>query len=525
MTLDEAIGLLREVASTSGINAAFFGHTLDEDRLIEAVALVDDAIQEGERVAELTPLREAGTRALGTAFRGREAELREKIQEAMGTEAPAEAVAQQAGEIAGTQSTQDRPPEAPQPFTQPPPLADQFPDPTGVLGPRPQDQPALRPQLEEGPPPAEQVNPELRARLLQVALLNGMTPQDVNEWIAGARDVIRARRVRESLGERGFSPDTGLTDPAFFEAQGIEAPDQALLQQARTPTVDQYFASFGDARTLDEMVERFVGELESNLEGDPFRRLVAQEGTLPESFRAIRQEELDPADRSRFGGRAQVGIDVKPVFREQDVLSIGFMPTEEVKRIEKRLVEAGLLTANRATGRWGPESQAAYRTVLGYANENGITDPTQAMEEMIALAPTEEDILATNPFVARPYVRPDFDTLAQSVKSYARSQIGREPSDTEMKQLTSVMSGLYRQEYEAQVKADRLFHEAVVLAQAGEEFTQPGVVQGVDPAASFQEQFDQRFAPEIERLEALGDIARNQENVMESMRTMQGLIP
>ena len=121
------------------------------------------------------------------------------------------------------------------------------------------------------------------------------------------------------------------------------------------------------------------------------------------------------------------------------------------------------------------------------------------------------------------YLAPDPDFLSQVVKTTFRSLLGREPSASEVAALAGSLGGEFRgvfdveeaqalAEFEQNIAAtDASFgpidpetgERSVVPLEEGETFrtVEPGIesLTGIDPVASFQEQFEARFAEELAR--------------------------
>ena len=167
-------------------------------------------------------------------------------------------------------------------------------------------------------------------------------------------------------------------------------------------------------------------------------------------------------------------------------------------------------------------------SVLGYANQRG-TDAAAALKDLIANVPDDVKearmrAQAAKVFTADPFIKPDYDTLAQDVRGWFRQRLGRNPTDGEMAEFTGVMAGQYRAAHNADVAADRAAFEADRAAiETGVPQT-PGTIQAVDPAASFAELMEARFRPEMDFREAQAASIQAEQSVFSSLNRMQTLI-
>ncbi len=219
-----------------------------------------------------------------------------------------------------------------------------------------------------------------------------------------------------------------------------------------------------------------------------------------------------------------------------------------IARLQKRLVAAGLLDEDEYyAGYWTEVSWLAYKTALGVANTNG-TDVSKAIDELIRTLPQSiKDERDLDKFAEPPYLTPDYATLAQTVKKTMRDELGRDPTAGELAQLTREMSGFEREQFEVDTERERIIFEGgketvtpptLTFGQPLPEGQPPSLnlfgpratpvgpqtLQDVDPEARFQELFEKRFKPEIDRLDSLGEVRRNTNNVFASLRTMSSLI-
>jgi hypothetical protein len=269
---------------------------------------------------------------------------------------------------------------------------------------------------------------------------------------------------------------------------------------------------------------------------------------VPVDFVAARQIE-DPSPISLLAGAGVFPTTraIAPQYFDGDELAPATLDPAVIARLQRRLVAAGLLDDDTFyVGAWDDLTIAAYKGVLGFANQNGI-DATKSMDRLIATLPQSvKDARARakqlKVFQEPPYIKPDMATLAQDVKRYFRQEVGRDPTAGEMAEFSAAMSSAYRADFEAEVGALRAAFnaendptlgvsastEAGRLTRSIEAPVVPGggggTFQGVDPVARFREAFDRRLKPETDRLQGLSERRANVNNVYESLRTMTSLI-
>lgn len=154
---------------------------------------------------------------------------------------------------------------------------------------------------------------------------------------------------------------------------------------------------------------------------------------------------------------------------------------EKVASLQREMEAAGLIPAGTQyrLGVWDDTSRAAYRDLLGYANATGLIVPQ-------ALRRYAMGQQAAKP--ADPYLRPDPDAIRQDIRTVFRSKLGREVDEGELLTLVN--------EYLA---VDRQAYDTVQTAISSGQQT----VQQVDPAARFNEQFERRYKPEMQRIDGV----------------------
>jgi hypothetical protein len=382
----------------------------------------------------------------------------------------------------------------------------------------------------------------MRARALatSVGLTPGFSQAEITADDLSVNDVAAAglstgfRRqlmeAAEAIGQSTVTVDTMIAQAETAAAQsgGTFTADQLLestLEQWETEAV----ALRGRPIGVDP---NFVAQREVTTTSPPVRNTGRPGSTSIPS--------LPGATTSRV-------VDVPPQYFEGDQFSPAGLDPAAITRIQTRLVSAGLMEAGEFwAGFWDAQTSDAYKLALGFSNQSG--EPVdQTITKLIANLPDsikerrrQQDVADT--FQAPPFLKPDYATLAQDVKGFFRSKVGRDPTDEELAEFTGVMSNMYRREFDARVDAQRAAFEGPPPLDINSPAVTPGggfvsggftvdetqipaqVVQDVDPAARFRESFERRFGPEIDRLASLDDVYANTNNMFASLRTMNNLI-
>lgn len=240
---------------------------------------------------------------------------------------------------------------------------------------------------------------------------------------------------------------------------------------------------------------------------------------LPRGWSAVREVELHPADRARFGGAESTQVEVPARYYADDAL-VAPVPTEQVPELQEAFVAAGLLEEGSFwAGVWDAETIKAYTTVLGYANLWGMTweSALQRMEQAHAKLQEDRETKKTvSEIIAETYVQPDYATLAQEVKSMFRQRLRREPTEQELAELTAALGGWYRASFDVQMQ---VAEEAEARAESGSD--EPIQAQTVDPIARLGELFDERFGAEERRFEQIDNVRENMTHMFQSLRSLQ----
>jgi len=212
----------------------------------------------------------------------------------------------------------------------------------------------------------------------------------------------------------------------------------------------------------------------------------------------------------------QYGYRAGDEFGELDNLS-----TEYLARVQDRMAALGMLDGY-VRGRKDQSTVKAFADLLWMSNAEGTSWIVQLADLEKQKEAMGDDWAGGDgsgsgdraPFVAPTYLAPDYATLAQTVKSQLRDQLGRDPDDSEIALLTAELAGYDRERYDAEQAAAEADYNAAVAADDGATGQGGAVIQGVDPLARFKESFEQRFKAERQGIqdqaeaEQAGEIVR-----------------
>lgn len=175
--------------------------------------------------------------------------------------------------------------------------------------------------------------------------------------------------------------------------------------------------------------------------------------------------------------------------------------TEDLVRLQEQLAAVGL-AANPLYGEVGDESTLnAMSKLLSLANRSGTS--WDATLTRLSTNPRLQEEAKEPEFEEPTYLAPDYASIAQRVKGMFRDQLGRDPDQGEMAQFTAELQGWDKDNFNAQVAADRADFEG----EGG------GTVQSVDPVARFQERFEQVYKPELNFVRDKGRAVETREQV------------
>jgi hypothetical protein len=222
-------------------------------------------------------------------------------------------------------------------------------------------------------------------------------------------------------------------------------------------------------------------------------------------------------------------------YYDGDQLSLRYWSATSVRSLQSRLADAGMLV----NGKYSPGmadviTVDAFSDLLSMSNGSGqrwdreLTyrvdniDPSvlEDYQNQFTPKPAKDPIRLIDPFIAPTFLKPDYASLTQGVKQSLRDQLRREPTDSEMRQLTSFLDAEYRSQYDAEVRGLRGEYDARVSAfqsdayEAGEAtYGSGGEVRDVDPTARYAEEFERKFSGELDL------IKRNESTLDAQVRT------
>tara|TARA_R100000458_G_scaffold45302_1_gene43523 strand:- start:7752 stop:8627 length:876 start_codon:yes stop_codon:yes gene_type:complete len=129
---------------------------------------------------------------------------------------------------------------------------------------------------------------------------------------------------------------------------------------------------------------------------------------------------------------------------------------------------------------------------------SGFTDPKDKALYLYKRVLTDalENVMLEPPKIeVTPYLAPDPQALKQSVKGYMRQRLGRDASDAEMRNLTAILAGEYKLQYQNQIQNEIANTEFVPVNSTNIEVNED--LTNYDPQANFVEQFERLYENDI----------------------------
>jgi hypothetical protein len=173
------------------------------------------------------------------------------------------------------------------------------------------------------------------------------------------------------------------------------------------------------------------------------------------------------------------------------------MSTEELGRFQDSLVANGL-AREIIPGRIDDSTIGGMQTLMALGNRRGASWES-VRDEIVRIGGMPGQNGDEPQFDPKPYLAPDYATLAQEVKSTFRQRLGREPDQAEMAELVGELQGWNKGAYDAEVQYGQ--------SQFDDDDGIPGVeeppqeLSNVDPVSRFQELFDERYSGELDIVE------------------------
>lgn len=413
--------------------------------------------------------------------------------------------------------------------------------------------------------PIDQVDTDQLRQAIYVltqALSGGMTGPE-GAWVRRGRALAEQAGIINMVGpvpgaETGGTGDTPVDqiltgdqiDRLRTAGRNAGIPEEEidfLVDQYRNTVENDTTGAAG--QLIPQLIEQQIRDWEEEAEA-----LAPSPIGVPQGYEAAREVTFDPSDRPRFAGRATGTVEVEPRYFEGDELNPAGLSADVITRLQNQLIRAGLIDEDEVwMGVWDPASQGAYKTVLGLANQSGTTADAM-VDRLIASVP--ESLKAQRErrrefatFQPEAYLKPDKATLRQRVKAIFRSEVGRDPRPGE---LTSYVAQLEEDDRAAFDVEEAMRRDAFTRANFQEtrlgataqaaldaflgagptgvpvssvpvldpSTAAPSTFQAVDPVARFQEAFESRYKPEMDRLDSLAAIQANHRNIAANMANL-----
>jgi hypothetical protein len=212
-----------------------------------------------------------------------------------------------------------------------------------------------------------------------------------------------------------------------------------------------------------------------------------------------------------------------PYVEGSDFDEIAEMSTEQLVRFQEQLIAMGVLDADSTLiGKRDTVTIDAMNQIMTLANAEGTNWGTM-LYELQQIADERGGKLVKDPdapeFNMPSYLAPDYATMAQKVKDTMRTQLGRDPDESELAALVGELQGWDREAYEAEVAAaESEFNAEYEGGPEGQTF------QDVDPLARFNEMFEQKYASELDFVEERDERApMSQQSVQGAVGTLSDM--
>jgi hypothetical protein len=173
-----------------------------------------------------------------------------------------------------------------------------------------------------------------------------------------------------------------------------------------------------------------------------------REGDLVDQSKYQKKKQVDDyaweTTKSKGDARTEVKNDeIAPRYFEGNQYAPATQPPEKIAELQRKLIKAGVLAQGFTSfGIWDDVSSAAYEKILGYANQQGLSDD-EIMESWTKYGAANGDpdkkLVVKNP-----------EEVAATVKEAAAKILGRSLSQAEVDQLVAGYQSLDRQQQESQ---------------------------------------------------------------------------
>lgn len=370
---------------------------------------------------------------------------------------------------------------------------------------------------------------------------------------------------KRSAGGERFAGTSQLGEPE--EPGSEEVSDARRRQHAGTDANEAFLRtrgqfSAGDAAEAAAQRFRASGAYRALLDRDaveddpeaPTRGVpiggprAPRPANIQQDMRRARPGAATPDQVARY---AQTSDERLPLYYPGDEYAPAAWAETRIVALQRRLVEAGLLTETFRLGYWDKTTADAYTGLLAHANAEATTW-TDVLPRVQAAHEAGVEVARSEAAAAFRGVLPAFTpedpaSLRQLVRQEVRARVGREPTSAEMATFTDELASWYRQQYDAEVAGARAEIERKVgdlaaeaapgagllagmdTAQVGGQVTAPPVsaapgaagglqtppanAPAVNPGARLGEALAAKLAGEIDLLRRKGDAAVNQQTV------------
>lgn len=214
-------------------------------------------------------------------------------------------------------------------------------------------------------------------------------------------------------------------------------------------------------------------------------------------------------------GQLEDSPNVPPQFREGDQHQLLSMSPEDIWQLQQAMAQAGVLTGQFRRGLADDATMQAYRELLGWANRLGTgrrPDFINATLQTLAASPEfQAEGGGVKQGGAEALIRRrDPVELAQVARDSIRSLLGRDPDDAEIQDAASALAGF-------DLTAARQNAEMGSSALGGD-------ITLVNPEARFRAFLEDRYRPEIDRIETVQNAVVSRENMMANLGAIDRMI-
>lgn len=326
---------------------------------------------------------------------------------------------------------------------------------------------------------------------VEFAEITGYSPET---WVA-AQQTLTDTQVQAATAE-----EQAATSANAIQLMGGAQIDENLWQ---LPDGSQYRVGENNEPVLVRGARRFLGGFDDQYSVE---REVPQHTEVGVVYGSMFTETAEPQYREHDQWRDFAGK--SPAY---------------IAEVQAALEAAGLLTEDGySTGTWDVDSARAMEVAMVEANARGGTWVAILQERSEAAAENKlDEQKRRNPFVTPTYRKPDYARVATATRAAFQAEVGRELHDYELELLADELTRDFRRQYDSDVSALRMEHDAGNRAIAFEEDQSSGSVQSVDPMARLQERIREMYAPEVAAEKAESEHAFNSSLMFRSLAGLE----